>query len=1204
MYLKSLELHGFKSFPNRTTLTFEHGATVIVGPNGSGKSNISDAMRWVLGELSSRNIRGTKMTDVIFGGTEARRPMGFAEVTVVFDNSDKENRLESDYDEVSVTRRYYRTGESEYLINKEPKRLRDIYELFMNTGVGREGYSIIGQGKIAEIISKKSDERRNIFEEAAGIAKYRNRKEESERKLKSTQENLDRVRDILVEKESRLGPLEKDAEKARRGLAVFEEKKAADVALWLFDTKKIREDIEEATKAFKLSKNELEIIDGVIADLEAQSDTLYNKAQENKLQSQKVYDDIQNANYRLHQLDAAMDVQNTELAHNLEMIEQCKIRMGDLSRQQMGLEHQGKEYEDKIAAFEATLKKHMDIRLEYLAEQSKLQKAIEEMQRELQEALDELTVEDNAAQDLNVRINVLENSKISDGTRSKDIEEQIAAYEKEGETLTAEAEKCEANAAGFKAKIAEKDEILQKGNDRLEQIAAEKDQHLSVLNDLIPKSESLLHKADALQRMNESFEGFAESVKFVMRKYREGAIRGAGEIHGPLSSLIHVDEKYITAIDTALGASLQNIVVDNEETAKAAINALKYANAGRATFYPITAIKSATETDEIRMTKSMPGYVGRGDELVNFDPRFRSIIEWLLLRVVVFDTIDNASAAAKKIRYRVKLVTLDGQVINAGGAFTGGSAKRDSGLLSRMSEIAALREQAEKYNRTIAEKKKEIAKLDSERTSLSETVKDASQEKELLLTLSRSQFAALDTANANLSANRNMIEKLRFDYHNLEGQQERAEEELRALHAQYEAACERAEGLRAFREKRAAEMGVLDEKNDEIAAKAADEYVAVVEANKDIDGVKQLLASLQERLAELEEEKNSQRTRIEELRGKSENMDKTKALRKEEHEALEEQIRALEKQRKELETGGDTYDKAMNDLRTLIKEKNSSREAFMEASLRSENNLMRLEENRDKLGSVLWDDYNLTYEQAVALNYPPVTEENRAEVAANQTSLRHKLRAIGHFDPAAIEQYADEKSAYDALNTQYIDLTKSHDELIQIIARLETDMRESFIKAFEDINRHFGTTFKELFGGGTASLSLTEPEDVLTSGIEITAQPPGKAVGSMSLLSGGEQSFVAIALLFAILKVNPSPFCILDEIEAALDEVNVFRFGEYIKKMEKDTQFILITHRRGTMEIGDRLYGVTMPQRGISQAIELNVNEIEGKQKEILDGVL
>ena len=1204
MYLKSLELHGFKSFPNRTTLTFEHGATVIVGPNGSGKSNISDAMRWVLGELSSRNIRGTKMTDVIFGGTEARRPMGFAEVTVVFDNSDKENRLESDYDEVSVTRRYYRTGESEYLINKEPKRLRDIYELFMNTGVGREGYSIIGQGKIAEIISKKSDERRNIFEEAAGIAKYRNRKEESERKLKSTQENLDRVRDILVEKESRLGPLEKDAEKARRGLAVFEEKKATDVALWLFDTKKIREDIEEATKAFKLSKNELEIIDGVIADLEAQSDTLYNKAQENKLQSQKVYDDIQSANYRLHQLDAAMDVQKTELAHNLEMIEQCKIRMGELSRQQMGLEQQGVDYEKKIAAFEATLKKHMDIRLEYLSEQSKLQKAIEEMQRELQEALDELTVEDNAAQDLNVRINVLESSKISDGTRSKDIEEQIAAYEKEGETLMAEAEKCEANAAGFKAKIAEKDEILQKGNDRLEQIAGEKDQHLSVLNDLIPKSESLLHKADALQRMNESFEGFAESVKFVMRKYREGAIRGVGEIHGPLSSLIHVDEKYITAIDTALGASLQNIVVDNEETAKAAINALKYANAGRATFYPITAIKSATETDEIRMTKSMPGYVGRGDELVNFDPRFRSIIEWLLLRVVVFDTIDNASAAAKKIRYRVKLVTLDGQVINAGGAFTGGSAKRDSGLLSRMSEIAALREQAEKYNRTIAEKKKEIAKLDSERASLSETVKDASQEKELLLTLSRSQFAALDTANANLSANRNMIEKLRFDYHNLEGQQERAEEELRALHAQYDAAHERAEGLRAFREKRAAEMGVLDEKNDEIAAKAADEYVAIVEANKDIDGVKQLLASLQERLAELEEEKDSQKARIEELRGKSENMDKTKALRKEEHEALEEQIRALEKQRKELETGGDTYDKAMNDLRALIKEKNSSREAFMEASLRSENNLMRLEENRDKLGSVLWDDYNLTYEQAVALNYPPVTEENRAEFAANQTSLRHKLRAIGHFDPAAIEQYADEKSAYDALNTQYIDLTKSHDELIQIIARLETDMRESFIKAFEDINRHFGSTFKELFGGGTASLSLTEPEDVLSSGIEITAQPPGKAVGSMSLLSGGEQSFVAIALLFAILKVNPSPFCILDEIEAALDEVNVFRFGEYIKKMEKDTQFILITHRRGTMEIGDRLYGVTMPQRGISQAIELNVNEIEGKQKEILDGVL
>ncbi len=1204
MYLKSLELHGFKSFPNRTVLTFEHGATVIVGPNGSGKSNISDAMRWVLGELSSRNIRGTKMTDVIFGGTEARRQMGFAEVTVVFDNSDKENRLESDYDEVSVTRRYYRTGESEYLINKEPKRLRDIYELFMNTGVGREGYSIIGQGKIAEIISKKSDERRNIFEEAAGIAKYRNRKEESERKLKSTQENLDRVRDILLEKESRLGPLEKDAEKARRGLAVYEEKRMADVSLWLFDTKKIREDIEKANDAFRLSKNELEIVDGVIADLEAQSNALYEKTQVNKLNSQRVYNDIQEMTRRLHQLDAAMDVQNTELSHALEMIELSKLRTAELSRQQMGLNQQGDEYKSKIEGFEAVLKKHMDTRLEYLAEQSKLQKAIEEMKKELEEALDELTVEENAVQDLNVRINVLSNSSISDGTRSKDIEAQIAAYQTEGEALQKEAERCEANAAGFKQKIAKQDALLLDGNTRLEQIAQQKEEGLSVLNELIPKREALLHKANALQQMNESFEGYYESVKFVMRKYKEGAIRGAGKIHGPLSSLIHVDEQYITAIDTALGASLQNIVVDNEETAKAAIYALKHANAGRATFYPISAVKPATITDEIRMTKDMQGYIGRADELVNFDSAYRSIIEFLLLRVVVFDTIDNASEAAKRIRYRVKLVTLDGQVINAGGSFTGGSAKRDSGLLSRMSEIAALREAAEGYGRTVEEKKKTIAALDAERTRVAEAVREATQQKELLLALSRTQFAALDTANANLSANRNMIEKLLFDYHNLEGQQSKTEEELLALREQYTAASERAEGLRSFREKRAAEMGILDEKSDELAGKAADVYVSIVEVNKDIDATKQLLQSLEERIAQLEQEKEAQRLHMRQLTEKTESMDQTKLKRREEHAVLEGQIESLEKQRKELEEGADAYDKAMNDLRNLIRDKNAARESFMEASIRAENNLLRLEENRDKLGSVLLDEYNLTYEQAVALNYPPVTEENHAELSSLQTSLRHKLRSIGHFDPASIQQYADEKSAYDALNTQYADLTKSHDELISIIARLETDMRESFVTAFENINRHFGTTFRELFGGGSASLSLTEPEDVLTSGIEITAQPPGKAVGSMSLLSGGEQSFVAIALLFAILKVNPSPFCILDEIEAALDEVNVFRFGEYIKKMSRETQFILITHRRGTMEIGDRLYGVTMPQRGISQAIELNVSEIEGNQKEILDGVL
>ena len=461
MYLKSLELHGFKSFPNRTVLTFERGATVIVGPNGSGKSNISDAMRWVLGELSSRNLRGTRMEDVIFGGTDDRRPMGFAEVSVTFDNSDPENRLDSEFDEVVVTRRYFRTGESEYLINRQPKRLRDIYELFMNTGVGREGYSIIGQGKIAEIISKKSDERRHIFEEAAGISKYRHRKEETERKIKQTTENLDRVKDILYVLESRVGPLEKEAEKARHGLAIYEEKKRADVALWLFDTKKILEDIEEADKVLMLSRHELEIIDQLLSDLDAQNENLYNKTQSNKLLSEQLLEQIRATTDKLHQLDNALRVAESEFAHSAELIGQCRTRIGEIADSRATLDKSRAEFMERRAGFEDALNKLRAVQKEYADEEERLAGEISKAKRELEEALDELTVEENSATSLNVRINVLKSSKTSDGSKSQDIEREIEKYEEAAAVLKAEADKCEKNASGFKTRIAEKDEIIQ-----------------------------------------------------------------------------------------------------------------------------------------------------------------------------------------------------------------------------------------------------------------------------------------------------------------------------------------------------------------------------------------------------------------------------------------------------------------------------------------------------------------------------------------------------------------------------------------------------------------------------------------------------------------------------------------------------------------------------------------------------------------------
>ena len=1202
MYLKSLELHGFKSFPNRTVLTFERGATVIVGPNGSGKSNISDAMRWVLGELSSRNIRGTKMVDVIFGGTDDRRPMGFAEVSVTFDNTDPYNRLDSEFDEVTVTRRYYRTGESEYLINKEQKRLRDIHMLFMNTGVGREGYSIIGQGKVAEIVSKKSDERRNIFEEAAGISKFRYRKEEAERKLKGVSENLDRINDIRLELESRVGPLEKEAEKARRGLAIFEEKKKADVSLWLYDTKQIREEIDEAEKTWRLSVHELEIAAQVIADLDAQLETLYNKTQSNKLKSADLLEEIQLTTEKLHSLDNSLRVAESNFAHSAELIEECHMRIAEIERSERSLGLSKEQFVEKRTKFENTLDEHMDTRLGFLNEQQRLTTEIDALNSQLNEALDEITVETNHSTDLKIRMDVLDNARITDGSKSVEIEAEIEKYEEEGVKLKAEADRCEANASGFKTQIADKDAIITDSHEKIDTLTEEKTEITERLNQLKLEQDTAKQRADVLQRMNEHFDGFGDSVKFVMREYNAGKIEG--EVYGPLSSLIHVEKQYITAIETALGASLQNIVVDDVPTAKACMASLKRGNAGRVTLYPLTSMRPASETDEIRTAKNMHGFVGRADMLVDIDDKYRIVIEHLLLRTLVFDNIDNASAAAKKTGYRVKMVTLDGQIIHAGGSFTGGSVKRDSGILSRSNEITVLQEKSERLDKEIKDTLAALAEIDEELKTCQNSMRTAEQDKEILLTLSRSQFAALDNANAKYDANRNIIEKFKMDRDALVSGRERAEEELIEIRADYKASLERMESLKAFREQKSLEMGALDEKRDEFIEKANATSISIAEVRKEIEGVNQLIDSLDQRLADLDAEKQIQEEKIDSLTDKRKNIDALKNEHKQEYDELEGLLARLNAERREVEAGTDEFEKETNVIRQKQKEKNASYQTLTEYSVRNENKLAQLKERQDRLGSQLWDDYEITYEDAVALDYPPVTAENRDEIAAIQTSCRSKLRSIGNFNPNAIEEYADVKTRYDDLNAQYLDLSKSKDDTIDIIARIEEEMRSSFVKAFNDINKNFGVTFKELFGGGSAELSLTEPEDVLTSGIEIKAAPPGKIIKSMSLLSGGEQSFVAIALLFAILKVNPTPFCILDEIEAALDEVNVFRFGEYVKKLCDDTQFILITHRRGTMEIGDRLYGVTMPQRGISQAIELNVNEIEGKQKELLDGIL
>ena len=1204
MYLKSLELHGFKSFPNRTVLNFERGTTVVVGPNGSGKSNISDAMRWVLGELSSRSIRGTKMEDVIFGGTNDRRPMGFAEVSVCFDNTDKNHALNLPYDEVVVTRRYYRAGESEYFINRKACRLRDIYELFMNTGVGREGYSIIGQGRIAEILSKKSEDRRNFFEEAAGISKFRFKKQEAERKLQDTENNMVRVRDILNELEGRVEPLRRDSEKARRYLELYDTKKKADVALWLYDTKKLSSDIRACEEACALSENELALIAESLASLEAQNDRLDEQQRSNRLRSEQLLTQIRDHTKNINHLDNAFQLLQKEAAHREEMIADCKQRIHHASQVLVAMAEECRSYEAKISGLREQEGNLADEHLGLLADQQASMQAAQALEEELARELEALKQLESAAVDLRVRMDVLKNTRESGNDRSAGLLVEIRRYEEEGKKLRQEAERCEKNAEGFKKKIAELDLAISQGAEKTEEIGGDRSAKQAELSSLQVQKSALLQRVDALQRMEEHFEGYNNSVRFVMQRYEQNAIRGCGKIYGPLSKLISTEKEYIIAIETALGASIQNIVVDHETTAKAAMSCLKENHAGRATFYPVSAIRSAGETEEVRRASSFAGYVNRADKLVAFDGQFRDIVEWLLSRTVVFDNIDHATEAAKALRYRVKLVTLDGQVINAGGSFTGGSVKHDSGIMSRASDIEGLKKEAGAADKKITALDKEIAALDKVLEDVHNNVREAEQQKELLLTMSRAQFAALDSANAKMEANENLRGKLQADYDSIAETERESGEEIEKLQqelATYE------QKMAAVTDKRSAlevkKNSILDEK-EAFAARAAEVQIRIAEVRGEIAASESAIETAKTRIGEIKQENSEQQEKIAEHESWLLDHKTEIEQNRRERERLDSSLSEIDSNRQNIESDSDDFDKRLSELKLQIRNKQSQKDLCVETDNRNKRKLERLTEEFDRLSSKLLDDYELTAENARKLDYPPVTAENHSAFVATQTECRQKIKALGSVNVAAIEEYDQVKDRYETLSEQVNDLNHSYEELTGIVEKIEAEMKTSFVEAFTEINKNFGIVFRELFGGGQAELFLTDPEDVLNCGIEIKAAPPGKIIKSLALLSGGEQAFVACALFFAILKGNPTPFCLLDEIEAALDETNVYRLGEYIKKFCGETQFILITHRRGTMQIADRLYGVTMPERGISRVIALDINEMESKSKEFTDGLL
>ncbi len=1202
MYLKSLELHGFKSFPNRTVLTFERGTTVVVGPNGSGKSNISDAMRWVLGELSSRNIRGTKMEDVIFGGTDDRRPMGFAEVSVTFDNTDKAHALNLPYDEVVVTRRYYRAGESEYFINRKNCRLKDIYELFMNTGVGREGYSIIGQGRIAEILSKKSEDRRNFFEEAAGISKFRFKKEEAERKLQATEENMLRVRDILGELESRVGPLKRESEKAKRYFELYDQKKQADVSLWLYDTQKLRTDIATAKDAVALSENELNSLNESLASLEAQNDRLDEEQKKNRLLSENLLQQNRESTKDLNRLENEFHLLENDTQHRQETITACRASMEEDKRAILALDAEQRGEDGKLLGMDEQVESLRDEHLALLAEQQEKMQAAQTLEVLLANKLQESNALETRAVDVRVRLNVLKSTKESGNDKANSLAAEIARYEAEGEKLKAEAARCENSAASFKEKIAGYESEIAGAGQKIEELTGTRASVMDGLARLQGQRSSFLQRADALQRMEEHFEGYNNSVRFIMQHV--GHIPGAGKIYGPLSRLITTAPAHTVAIETALGANIQNIVVDQETTAKAAINFLKENRAGRATFYPVSAIRASGETEEVRRAATYAGYVGRADQLVQFAPAYGEIVAWLLARTVVFDTLDHATDAARSLHYRVKMVTLDGQVINAGGSFTGGSAKHDSGVMSRPAEIEKLQKDAEAVAAQIQQDEARVATLDAQMRDLHQVARDAEQQKDLLLAMARTQFAALDSANAKWEANLQLTNTLRADreallHSDAQGQNEMAllEEELRGLEEQIQA-------ITTLREEREIERNALLDEREALGQKANDVQIHITELRGEKQASLQRKETAVRRIEELKEDTVQQQARIEEQEALLAQHKADMARIQQEREVLAQRLADIDQNRGAVEADNDDYDRRLGELKIQIRNKYNQKDLTAEAHSRNAHKLERLQDEYDRLSSRLYDDYELTAEQARQLDYPPVTADNHSAFVQVQTECKQKIKSLGSVNTSAIAEYDEVKDRYETMSEQVADMTRSRDELMAIVEKLEDEMKTSFVSAFAEINKNFGVVFRELFGGGQAELSLTDPDDVLRCGIEIKAAPPGKIIKNLSLLSGGEQAFVACALFFAILKVNPTPFCLLDEIEAALDEVNVYRLGEYIRRFCGETQFILITHRRGTMQIADRLYGVTMPERGISRVIALDVNEIESKNKEFTDGLL
>lgn len=1183
MYLKALEIQGFKSFPDKTVLSFGEDITAIVGPNGSGKSNISDAIRWVMGEQSTRALRGGKMEDVIFGGTARRKQLGYAEVSLLLDNSGHFFKLEEN--EVMVTRRYYRSGESEYYINRRSVRLKDVNELFMDTGLGREGYSIIGQGKIDEILSVKSADRREIFEEAAGISRFRHRKEEAEHKLERTQENMVRIGDKLEELELQVEPLRAQSEKAQRFLICRDEMRGLEISLWLEQLEKLKAGSRKTLSDFEDAVSRREEAKKALDGLYAAAENYAALMREKDMESDRVRALIAQLDAEAAESEGAAALLHNKIQNNMENIQRIRL---ELQQQEGRSGSIGEQITARQTRLKAISENSAALREKQRAKSGEIQETMRSagtLQSELEGLREKETVENASASEAKALLSalcaaaqeLLDRDDALHQTLSA-VKERHAEAQRNKEQLSDELQKGREDLTslqnvinGYSLRVNSRQKKLKDAEEACTALRMEEN--------------SLSSRIHMLAEMEKLYEGYSKAVKLVMSEAARGSLRG---VQGPVAGLLRVSDQYAVAVETALGGAMQHIVVETEEDAKAAIQALKRRDGGRATFLPVSSIRPSELRE--KAVERERGFVGVANALIEFDGRYRNIFANLLGRVVIAEDLDAAVAIAKKYSYQFRVVTLDGQVVNPGGSMTGGSVSRSAGILSRANELERLGGQLEDLKKKLSAATAALEEARREAAAAAYEMETAqAQKRELedgVLTLT----GRLDAQEKQVSELSVQAENLMKELSQLQNRAGQVEQDTAAAKARIEALEGSAAALRAEAEGKARGQNELKERLDAIGRDLAAFNVELAALEAEKNALEQALAELQSLRQTLSGDRSRQLESMAKLEAENEVLSAQVLEREEKLQDLRGKsqletgnIKRLGEEKLELEAGRNRADKESRDKNTELL--TMEREvAFLEQKKAAA--AMEEKQILDKL----WDNYELSHEAAQAQR---LKLESISKAGRRVAELKRVISDMGNINLDAIEEFRRVNERYTYLKQQRDDVEKSKKELERIIAQITGEMKTIFAREFQTINRSFGETFTDLFGGGSAALELEDVNDILNCGIEIKVQPPGKTLKVISLLSGGEKAFVAIALYFAILKTRPTPFCVLDEIEAALDDANVARFAHYLRTMSDKTQYILITHRRGTMEEADVLYGVTMQEQGVSRMLTINLNDVE-----------